>query len=246
MTNTNKTTQGTKTTKGGNTMAMPDFNQILTELMNNEALKDIPVEAKVNMAQKQFDTMVALINKQMESSNQKEDKKQEEEKTMKQEIKKEQLNESEMDQFMEFTWNEIKARGRVTAEVGAAILHKYATRYGVAAENMAKYSVAFANYFDTDKGEKDVKKVGKDLLALVALSFGKALISELDVLVDAVEIAEDVVKAKTVWDTGCTVMHAHGYAKKNRDTAVDEVRAYGRKQKLLQMLNAAMEDEDEE
>lgn len=55
---TNKTNNGANNMRG--------FNEILTELMNNPALKDIPTEVKVSMAQKEFDTIVEMAKMAME------------------------------------------------------------------------------------------------------------------------------------------------------------------------------------
>lgn len=147
-----------------------------------------------------------------------------------------------MDEFMQFMWKELSRRTVVTTKVASTLIYKFADKYGKEIEEITKYTTAFVDYFVSDEGYKNTKRVGKDILYLVGLQIGKSLVSDFDVLVDAVEIAESVIEVKTALDAGRAIVGAHRYAKKHKDTVIQDILDYGNSQKAMNMAYAALDE----
>lgn len=224
----NKQTMNGSTINGGN--EMKSMQQILTELMEKFGDK-IPAEQLVKLAEQEFSAIVELVK--MTAGQSKE--------TIK-EVKETKTEEDEMDKFLEFMYKEVTARGAVTSKVASTLIYKYINEYGKDVDKIARYVAAFLNYYTTQEGTEHARRLGKDILMLIGIQFGKNLLGEFETLVELLEVGETLVKYKTGFDGARAIVGGVKYAKKNQEHITIELLEYGNKQKLTSMAYAAIDE----
>lgn len=215
--------------RGGTNMS--NTKKTLREIMRevNAEFPDLPIEERRIMAKEEWESQ---FKKEAENTVATENNT--------------TAEDAAMDEFMQFMWKELSRRTVVTTKVASTLIYKFADKYGKEVEEVAKYTTAFVDYFVSDEGYKNTKRVGKDILYLVGLQIGKSLVSDFDVLVDAAEIAESIIEVKTALDAGRAIVGAHRYAKKHKDTIVKDILDYGNSQKAINMAYAALDEIMEE
>ena len=235
MTMNNTKTNGT-TTNGGN--EMKSMQQILTELIEKFGDK-IPAEQLVKLAEQEFAAIVELAKM---SAGQSQETVKEVKGTKAEEKKQETAEEDEMDKFLEFMYKEVTARGAVTSKVASTLIYKYINEYGKDVDKIARYVAAFLNYYTTQEGTEHARRLGKDILMLIGIQFGKNLLGEFETLVELLEVGETLVKYKTGFDGARAIVGGVRYAKENQENITQNLIDYGNKQKLTSMAYAAIDE----
>ena len=216
--------EGKNTMVGGNNMK--SLATIVREFM--EEFKGMDMSTIKQMAQEEYEAQKNAAQQPVEKKRSLE------------------LTDEEKENLYDWVWAEMDSKMRVSGKVMATLLYKYAIAYGKYAEDMAGYIIAFIDYFASENGEKDLKRAFKDGCALLAVNFGKSLTSDFDTLTHFLGFAETVVEGKTAWDVTWAIVHAHRYAKKSMDTAVEDILAYGETQATTKMIFDFIDAEDEE
>lgn len=249
------------TIKGGQTMEqilqdlnMPSFSEVMAKYITDPVFKDLPFADKKAMAEVEFNAIIEVAKATIAAmatgagttvEDEQVETKVEEKKTeeKKQDITTSEKSEKdEMDKLLGMLYVEMTKRGAVASKVASTIIYKFITQYGGDIDKVARYVAAFMNYFVTDKGEESLRRLGKDILALVGIQLGKNLLGEFDALIDLLEFGESVVKIKTGIDATRAVFGAHRYAKKNQENITRELIDFGNKQKLTSMAYAAIDE----
>lgn len=217
----NTKTNGTTTNNGGKAMTKA---AILRQL--KEEFPELEINELKEMAQEEYEA-------QFETTQQ-----------LKTEEKKQETNieEDEMDKFLEFMYKEVTARGAVTSKVASTLIYKYINEYGKDVDKIARYVAAFLNYYTTQEGTEHARRLGKDILMLIGIQFGKNLLGEFETLVEFLEVGETLVKYKTGFDGARAIVGGVKYAKKNQENITTELLEYGNKQKLTSMAYAAIDE----
>lgn len=214
------TMNGTTTNNGGKTMTKA---AILRQL--KEEFPELEINELKEMAQEEYEA-------QFETTQQ-----------LKTEEKQETTTEEdEMDKFLEFMYKEVTARGAVTSKVASALIYKYINEYGKDVDKIARYVAAFLNYYTTQEGTEHARRLGKDILMLIGIQFGKNLLGEFETLVELLEVGETLVKYKTGFDGARAIVGGVKYAKKNQQNITTELLEYGNKQKITSMAYAAIDE----
>lgn len=220
MTMNNTKTNGTTTNNGGKAMTKA---AILRQL--KEEFPELEINELKEMAQEEYEA-------QFETTQQ-----------LKTEEKQETTTEEdEMDKFLEFMYKEVTARGAVTSKVASTLIYKYINEYGKDVDKIARYVAAFLNYYTTQEGTEHARRLGKDILMLIGIQFGKNLLGEFETLVELLEVGETLVKYKTGFDGARAIVGGVKYAKKNQEHITIELLEYGNKQKLTSMAYAAIDE----
>ena len=222
MTMNNTKTNGTTTNKGGNKM---------------KTLREIMREVKSEFPELSMEEIRVMAKEEWEAQFEKET-----EKHVETTVGNNPVEDAAMDEFMQFMWKELSRRTVVTTKVASTLIYKFANKYGKEVDEVARYTTAFIDYFVSDEGYKNTKRVGKDILCLVGLQIGKNLVSDFDILVDAAEITESVIEVKTAFDAGRAIIGAHRYAKNHKNTIVEDILDYGNSQKAMNMAYAALDE----
>ncbi|MFR4518426.1 MAG: hypothetical protein ACLT40_00505 [Fusobacterium sp.] len=220
MTMNNTKTNGTTTNNGGKAMTKA---AILRQL--KEEFPELEINELKEMAQEEYEA-------QFETTQQ-----------LKTEEKQETTTEEdEMDKFLEFMYKEVTARGAVTSKVASTLIYKYINEYGKDVDKIARYVAAFLNYYTTQEGTEHARRLGKDILMLIGIQFGKNLLGEFETLVELLEVGETLVKYKTGFDGARAIVGGVKYAKKNQQNITTELLEYGNKQKLTSMAFGAIDE----
>lgn len=221
MTMNNTKTNGTTTNNGGKAMTKA---AILRQL--KEEFPELEINELKEMAQEEYDA-------QFETAQQ-----------SKTEVKKQETTteEDEMNKFLEFMYKEVTARGAVTSKVASTLIYKYINEYGKDIDKVARYAAAFLNYYTTQEGTEHARRLGKDILMLVGIQFGKNLLGEFETLVELLEVGETLVKYKTGFDGARAIVGGVRYAKENQENITQNLIDYGNKQKLTSMAYAAIDE----
>lgn len=221
MTMNNTKTNGTTTNNGGKAMTKA---AILRQL--KEEFPELEINELKEMAQEEYEA-------QFETTQQ-----------LKTEEKKQETNteEDEMDKFLEFMYKEVTARGAVTSKVASTLIYKYINEYGKDVDKIARYVAAFLNYYTTQEGTEHARRLGKDILMLIGIQFGKNLLGEFETLVELLEVGETLVKYKTGFDGARAIVGGVRYAKENQENITKNLIDYGNKQKLTSMAFNAIDE----
>ena len=217
----NTKTNGTTTNNGGKAMTKA---AILRQL--KEEFPELEINELKEMAQEEYDAQFETVQQ-----SKTEGKKQET-----------TTEEDEMDKFLEFMYKEVTARGAVTSKVASTLIYKYINEYGKDVDKIARYVAALLNYYTTQEGTEHARRLGKDILMLIGIQFGKNLLGEFETLVELLEVGETLVKYKTGFDGARAIVGGVKYAKKNQENITIELLEYGNKQKLTSMAFGAIDE----